>query len=385
MSEYHPILNEIEAGLASGNIRHRLKLLQHVTDLFVAGSRSFSGAEISLFDDVLSQLSTEIEIEARKRLAKQLAALSDSPPKLMRQLSFDDAIAVAGPVLVASRQLSDADLVENAATKSQDHLYAIAQRLKLSEAVTDILVERGERRVVRRAARNGGARFSLAGYQRVVELARRDRKLALTVAERSDIPHQCYLKLLETASTEVRRKLEANYPNAVQAIRNTVAEVAGTKQREARESSPGYLSAARDCRHLFRGHRFSETNVHTPARSQQFEKTAVALSMLGLLPIEIVERALLDKGTEMILILAKAAGCTWTTTKAMLTMHAADRCLSKQEIEATLKSYERLRYETARRLVNFYQRRSKLSAAESASAATKTSPPSPRAKLQRAM
>jgi uncharacterized protein (DUF2336 family) len=385
MSEYHPILSEIEAGLASGNVRHRLKLLQHVTDLFVAGSRRFSGAEIALFDDVLTQLATEIEIEARKRLARRLAALPDSPPRLMRQLSFDDAIAVAGPVLAASPQLSDADLVENAATKSQDHLYAIAQRLKLSEAVTDVLVERGNRRVVRRTARNSGARLSLAGYQRVVELARRDRKLALTVAQRRDIPHQCYLRLLETASADVRRKLEAIHPDAAQAIRSTVAEVAGTKQREARESSPGYVSATRDLRYLFKGHRFSETNVHAPARSQQFEKTAVALSMLGLLPIEIVERALLDKGTEMILILAKAAGCSWTTTKAMLTMHAADRCLSRQEIAASLKSYERLSYETARRMVNFYQRRSKLSAAENAGAGTATSPPSPHAKLQPAM
>jgi uncharacterized protein (DUF2336 family) len=384
MSKIKPILDEIEASLASGNVRHRLKLLQHVTDLFVAGSRRYSGAEIALFDDVLMRLATEIEIEARKRLAQRLAALPDSPPKLIRRLSFDDAIAVAGPVLVASPQLSDADLVENAATKSQDHLYAIAQRLQLSEAVTDILVERGDRRVVRRTARNAGARFSLAGYQRVVEHAHRDRKLALTVAQRSDIPHQCFLKLLETASAEVRRKLEAINPNAAQAIRSTVAEVASKKQREARESSPGYVSAARDFRHLFRGHRFSETNVHAPARSQQFEKTAIALSMLGLLPIEIVERALLDKGTEMILILAKAAGCSWTTTKAMLTMHAADRGLSKQEIEGALKSYERLSQATARRLVKFYERRSKLSAAENA-VARATSPTSPRARLQPAM
>jgi uncharacterized protein (DUF2336 family) len=373
MAECQTILDQIEASLACGNVRHRLKLLRYVTDLFVAGSRRFSGAEIALFDDVLIQLSTEIEIEARKRMAQRLAALPDSPPKLMRQLSFDDSIVVAGPILVASPQLSDTDLVENAATKSQDHLYAIAQRLKLSEAVTDILLTRGNRRVVRCTVRNGGARFSLAGYQRVVEFARRDRKLALTVAARSDIPHQCYLKLLETASAEVRRKLEAINPNAARAIRDVVGAVASAKQREAREASPGYLSAARDFRHIFRGHRFSETNVHGPARSQQFEKTAVALSMLGLLPIEIVERALLDKGTDMILILAKAAGCSWTTTKAMLTMHAADRGLLKQEIKIALNSYERLSYETARRVVDFYERRSKVSATEHSGAKSKPS------------
>ena len=157
--------------------------------------------------------------------------------------------------------------------------------------------------------------------------------------------------------TEVREKLEAINPDAAQAVRNAVAEVARTKQWEARESSPRFTRAARDFRRLFKGHRVSERNVHGPARAQNFEKTALALSTLGLLPIDIVERALLDKGTDMILILAKAAGCSWTTTKEMLTMHTADRGLSKQDIENAFKSYELLRRETARRVVKFYERR----------------------------
>jgi len=101
--------------------------------------------------------------------------------------------------------------------------------------------------------------------------------------------------------------------------------------------------------------------------------------MLGLLPIEIVERALLDKGPDMILILAKAAGCTWTTTKAMLAMNAADRGLSKQEMAEAQKSYERLSRETARRLVKFHERRSRLSAAANTVATVETSPRQQRA------
>src|SRR5437879_13260114 len=116
MSKIKPILDEIEASLASGNVRHRLKLLQHVSDLFVAGSRRYSGAEIALFDDVLMRLATEIEIEARKRLAQRLAALPDSPPTLIRRLSFDDANAVAGPLLVAPPQVSHPRLVGYDAT-----------------------------------------------------------------------------------------------------------------------------------------------------------------------------------------------------------------------------------------------------------------------------
>src|SRR5215469_4191692 len=341
--ECRSILDELEASLASNSVHHRLNVLQRVTDLFVAGSTRYSGAEIALFDDVLTRLAEEIETQARARLAGRLATLPDSPRGLIRKLAFDDAIEVASPVLVASSQLSDADLVENASSKSQDHLYAIAQRLKLSESVTDVLIERGNRRVVRRTARNAGARFSLAGYERVVEYASRDRKLALTIGRRSDIPRQCYLKLLETASAEVRKKLEAINPHAAQEIRSAVAEIATAKQREVRESSPSYTRAERDYRYLFKDRRLSETNVHAPASDQHFEKTAIALSMLGLLPIDIVERALLDKGTDMILILAKAAGCSWSTAKAMLTMHTAGRSLSALDIENAFKSYELLR------------------------------------------
>jgi uncharacterized protein (DUF2336 family) len=357
MSQCHLILDEIETDAAPGGVQRRLELLESVTDLFVAGSSRFSGAEIALFDDILMRLTAEIETEARERLALRLAALADAPPRVIRRLAFDDEIAVAAPVLVASPRLSDADLAENAARKSQNHLYAIAQRLKLSEAVTDVLVERGDRRVVRSTARNAGARFSLAGYERMVNLASRDRKLALTIGARGDVPRQCYLKLLETASAEVRAKLEAINPDAAQAIRDTIAEVAGAKQREARESSPSYTRAARHLRRLSKTSRLSETNVHAPARAQHFEKTAIALSMLGLLPIDIVERALLDKGTDMILVLAKAAGCTWTTTKAMLTMHTADRGLSKQDIASAFKSYELLNRAAARRVVKFYEQR----------------------------
>jgi uncharacterized protein (DUF2336 family) len=358
MSGCRSIVDELEASLASGNVQHRLKVLQRVTDLFVAGSCNYSGAEVELFDDVLTRLASEIEMEARARLAQRLASLPNAPPGLIRRLAFDDAIVVAAPVLACSPQLSDADLIENAATKSQDHLYAIAQRLKLSEAVTDVLIERGNRRVVSRVASNDGARFSFKTYERLVQHSRDDRKLVLTVGRRSDIPRQCFLKLLETASTEVRRKLEAMNPQAAREIRETVAEVSGTMRREVREASRRHSVAERDARRLFRAHRLSETNVHAAASAQQFAKTAATLSMLGPFPIDLVERVLIDKGTETVLLLAKAAGCTWTTTKAILIMHSAGRGLSNQDLEGAMTAFERLGRDTARRVVKFYERRS---------------------------
>src|SRR6185312_10438189 len=81
--------------------------------------------------------------------------------------------------------------------------------MQLSENLTDILVERGGHRVARQVTKNRGSRFSLAGYGKLTTRAQYDRKLALALAARGDLPRQCFLKLLESASASVRERLEA--------------------------------------------------------------------------------------------------------------------------------------------------------------------------------
>jgi uncharacterized protein (DUF2336 family) len=360
------LIDELISTISTGNVKERLRILQRVTDLFVAGSRRYSGPQIELFDAVLQQLSADIEVKARAKLAHRLADMDNAPPRVIRSLAFSDAIEVAGPVLTHSLQLSDADLVENATTKSQDHLFAIAQRLKLSEAVTDALVERGDSRVVNKVAKNQGARFSLAGYGRLTVRARHDRKLTLSLAERSDMPRQYFLKLLENASASVRAKLEAINPEAAAAIRGTIDEVASAMQQEVRDTSPEHAAAARNANRRFNLSPVTEANVHAPAHAQEFEKTVLALSKLGHFPVDLVERALLDEGSEMILILAKAASCSWVTARELLQMYAAKRSLKPDDLVQAFERYKKLTQETARSIVQFHQRRMKLLKQENA-------------------
>jgi len=353
-------IDDLISTVATGDIKERLRVLQRVTDMFVVGSRGYSGRQIALFDDVLQRLAADIEVKARAKLAERLCAVSNAPPKLIRALAFDDEVDVASPVLTHSPQLTDADLVENATTKSQAHLYAIAQRLKLSEAVTDVLVERGNDRVVRKVARNAGACFSLAGYGKLTTRARHDRKLTLILGQRSDIPRQYFLKLLETASAEVRAKLEAANPEAVAEIRATIDDVATGMQREVRETSNEYSVAARTAQRRFRKQPVTEANVHAPAHAQEFERTVVALAKLGKFPIDLVERALLDEGEDMLLILARAADCSWSTVRELLAMYAAKRRMQPDDVSQAFERYKKLSQETARSIINFHQRRLKL-------------------------
>lgn len=359
------VIDELISAVATGSVNDRLRIVQRVSDLFVAGSRGYSRQQIELFDDVLQSLATEIEVKVRAKLAHRLAGVSNAPPKLMRMLAFDDAITVAGPVLRHSEQLSEADLVENATTKSQDHLYAIAQRLKLSEPVTDVLVERGDGPVVHKVVKNAGARFSLAGYEKLTTLACYDRKLTLSLGRRSDIPRQYFLKLLESASASVRAKLEADNPQAAAAVRATIDDVATAMQREVRKVS----GAARYAAYRFKAEPVTEANVHGPARAQEFDKTAVALAKLGCYSIDLVERALLDEGEGMVLILAKAAGCSWSTVRELLLMYAAKRGLQPDDLSRAFDRYKNVSQETARNIVKFHTRRMELLAQKNAQAA----------------
>jgi uncharacterized protein (DUF2336 family) len=357
MSETASLLVEIERAIASGTIQQRLKALQYVTDLFLAGSGRHSEDQIAVFDDVLLRLAAVIEVEARARLARRLAAVPSAPPRMIRSLAFDDAIEVAGPVLTQSERLAEADLIANASTKSQAHLYAISRRRTLSEAVTDVLVDRGDRRVVHSVVKNAGARFSDQGFGKLVTRAGEDENIAESLGLRGDIPRHHFLKLLQTASASVREKLAAAHPDMAGTVNTVVAEVANEISQKIRDASPAFRKAKRATKRRFITRQLNEVDVHKAALGEKFDKAVAALALLGHVPVELVERALLDKSSDIVLILAKAADCSRATAKALLRMSVADRGMSAHDVEAALASYDRLSVATARRVVTYYVKR----------------------------
>jgi len=212
------LIDELECALAAGSNVQRITMLARITDLFVEGASCYSDGQITLFDEVIARLITAIETKARAKLSSRLAQVRNAPPGVIRTLAFDDDIEVARPVLAMSERLEDADLVANASNKSQQHLAAIAERRSLSEAVTEVLVARGDRQVVRSVAKNSGARFSDAGFRMLVKRSNGDDALAMQVGVRRDVPHQHFLRLLQEASAAVRNRLAAENPGAGGAV-----------------------------------------------------------------------------------------------------------------------------------------------------------------------
>lgn len=267
MSQHSSLILEVEHSVASGSVRQRLNALRRVTDLFLAGSGRYNDEQIGVFDDVLVRLSAKLESAVRAELSRRLSHVGDAPLRTTSSLALDNAIEVAAPVLAHSERVSEPDLIKCATTQSQLHLFAISQRKKLTENVTDILVERGDRRVVHSVARNTGAAFSDKGFRKLVTRSASDQALAEIVGLRKDIPRHHFLKLLQTASAAVREKLTAGNPQSAATVQNAVTDIAEKISGDLREASKTFARVKAAAKRRYATQQLTETDIHSAANS----------------------------------------------------------------------------------------------------------------------
>jgi uncharacterized protein (DUF2336 family) len=337
MTMFYSLINEIQDISVSGLTKRQLRALTRITDLFVAGSARYTRQQTELFDEVFKILVAVVELKTRVKLAHHVATNTNAPAALVRAFAFDEAIDVAAPVLSQSTALSESDLVVHASTQSQDQLYAIAQRRTLGEAITEILIERGEPVVVHTVAKNAGARISDGSFGELIARAGDDAELALHVGMRRDIPRHHFLRLLETASASVCGEIVAANPQFTYAVQGAVTEVIDGINLDIRNRSRDHARAKAKVRRLKDWKEFGEVNVHSAACAQNFEQTVMALSVLACCPIEMVERAVLSENPGVVQVIAKAACCSWATGQGS----PADECSGPPDVQDGSRSHAR--------------------------------------------
>jgi uncharacterized protein (DUF2336 family) len=350
------LLAEIEGTLASGPPGKQAEVLRRVTDLFLAGASNFSDAHVGLFDDVISRLAEKIEIKARIELARRLAPIENAPPTTIYTLANDTSIEVAGPILMLSPRLSDDDLAAIAAHDSQDRLLAISKRAVVSEEVSDLLVNRGNRAVVLSVTQNEGARFSDAGYGTLLDKSIDDEVLAICVGTRKDIPREHFHTLISRASERVLEKLAASNPQAVAEVQQVLAGITG---QQVAAPAAARNEAEATVESMKRAGMSPDAAIHELAAAGKFAETVVALSALSGTPRALAESILSDRRAEndFTLLLAKAAGLSWPTALQICILRRGPNGLPQLAIDAARRSFEKLQTETARRVISFYNER----------------------------
>jgi uncharacterized protein (DUF2336 family) len=355
-------LSELDSAVSQGSAESRERALWYATDILIAGR--FTDDEIWMFGEIIGRLECDIEMAARAQLAKRLARTDNAPFKIIHKLAFDDSIDVAGPVLRQSERLDARALIANARTKSQQHLLAISKRKSISEEVTDELVTRGNRDVVSSVATNNGARLSDFGILHMIKRSEADSILVEQLGRRKDIPRHLFQQLIAKASDNAKRKIERERPGTASQIQDAMTDITGALHSKFGPASQTYFDAKRAVSKQKRAGTLNEESILEYARGRKFEETAVGLSLLCTLPIDVVERALIEKSRELVLILAKALGFSWDTTMTLLFLGAPDHRIASQQLDDFKSEFFRLNPETSQSVLKAYQSRRQALAAE---------------------
>lgn len=349
------LLDELQATLAHGTVARRVEALRRVTDLFLNHAVDYSDEQIALFDDVFQCLMLHIETSARALLSNRLAPVDNAPQMTIRTLAFDDVIEVAGPVLTQSSRLDDEALIEAARNKSQTHLLAISNRKQLSGAVTDVLVLRGNDEVVQNTVNNPGAEFTERGFTRLVNRAENDDDLATCVGLRAGLPRHLYLKLLAKASDAVRERLESANPSQARQVSGAVRE-ATRRARSAKSAVTAQTEIAHALvKSLFADGRLDEFQIAAFADAGKFDETNASIAAMAGVPVTVAENMMIETRAEGVMILAKVAGLSWSTVKAIIHLRDDLSTGEPTDLQSCKATYERLRPSTAQQVLRFHR------------------------------
>jgi len=349
-----PGLDEI---VRNGDPKRRAEAARGIAELFLTGAANLRPDHVDLFDGILIELVPHTETAARVDLAERLSLLGNAPRALVGQLAREDEISIAGPLLRRSPVIDQQALIEIARIKGQGHLLAMSERPTLSPDLTDVIVRRGDRDVVRRAAGNAGALFSPTGYSVLVKRASHDGVLTLTVGQRDDLSGPQLKELLEGSIDIIRRRLfEVVKPGRQAAIKLAISELSG--EPEIVESRRDFVPAQRAILALHSAGELNEAALFGFAKTHKYEEAVAALSAMSGVKIATLDRLITGDRYDPILIVGKTLDLEWATVRALILLRLGpSRVAAPADIESARVNFTRLMPSTAARVVGFWQTR----------------------------
>jgi uncharacterized protein (DUF2336 family) len=331
--------------------------VREVTDLIFV-SPEHVGAELSLFDDVLSQIAGEMEAAVRAELAKRLAPVPRPPLRLVKGLAADAAIEVARPILEGSKALSDADLVAVAMSRGQEHLKAISRRESVSEAVSEAIVEHADDDTLGVLLRNDGAELSRAAHETAVDRAEANPALHEAVVSRRSLPVDLLNEMYFVVEAKLRTKiLERNAqvdPTALEA-----ALAAGRKRLAVQDGAlpNDYDAAERDIKSLIARKALTPKALAGMLRSRETTKFMLGLAELAGIDFATAQVIMEKRELDALAIVCKAGGFERSLflTFAVLVLDRDADAMGRANEYGEL--YAALPQESAQRTLRFWRMR----------------------------
>lgn len=325
----------------------RRQLLNAVTDLFLLDEAPNQASQ-DHYGDIAVRSLAHLETGHRRDYAERVSAAPTLPRDVAVTLASDADSDVARLVLKLSPVLTDTDLAAIAVSQSQHHLMAIAERVRLSESVTDILVERGDRDVLHTVSANEGASLSDKGFDRLIERGSGDTGINLALSTRSNLT-----------------------PGRAERVMRIVEQLSDEGGLWSKPGSQA-VSLAREARHqrlevkllladLAAGTRPLDEIVTMLAEEDRAFHLALVFAQVASLSTEQALRVLMQRDASGIAVACRALGLGTAAFEAILTLRGRRLIFAKDRVKDDLKSYAALDPAMAERTMRFLKLKTKLS------------------------
>lgn len=306
---------------------------------------------------VLALLVRDLALEVRQALSSTVAGSAALPAEVARQLA-GDAIEVATPILQRSPALSDEDLIHIVRTNAMQYALAVAGRERLSEVVSEALVDTGEAEVVMRLVDNGGASISQSTMQRIVSDYAGNDQVHARVVRRPELPYELVEQLIGVMGERLEWQLirERRMPaDEARALMNAVRERAAISFT-ARAHADGKIQ-----QHLlaeFSAGQLPHERLLRCLRDGDIASLEIGLSLHARLELNHVRRLLYHADRRHLAALCLAASLAtphYLTLRMALEIaeeamapRAGDRVYSSDTVRFLQVQYDRLRHDEAK-------------------------------------
>jgi uncharacterized protein (DUF2336 family) len=346
------LISDVEAAVSGGSPERRVLMLRRLIQLLVSSAARLNETQLGVFDDVLVRLIKHVEPQALVQLSSTLSDLTPAPKEAVRYLACHNDIAVATPVLIRSQSLSDTVLVEIASKLGRQHLLAISTRRALGEALTDVLLKRGEIDVCRVLAKNAGAKFSERGYAAIVAIAEPNKDIAESLGLRPDLPPAMLRDLLSKATDAVRLALLKSAPPRLrQNLREALDDIASDVSKKASEPVV-YSEAYARIVALNKSGKLNDSTVNRFALRREATNVIASLCVLSGAPIEAIEPLMEEKGCDGLIIACRASRLDWQTALSIIRNRSVPQ-LTEQERACAKEKFEKLCLSVAQQTIRF--------------------------------
>ncbi len=353
-------LSELLGLARDKSVASRTKLVEIVGDLFFGGdTNALSERERSLMTEILRQLIHDVEMQVRKALARRLSAEPEAPRDLINTLA-NDQIEVAHDILIASDVLQDAELIEVIRHRTQEHQLAITNRRKLSETVSDALVQTNDMDVIKSLLENKNAAISRATMEYLVEQSKRVDALQNPLVFRPDLAPELAQRMYWWVSAALRKHIVGHYNIDPTELDETIEDVA--RESAANNASQQAIGSKTKelARELARSNKITVKLLVQALRQGEVSLfQAMFAEHVGLRDV-LVHRLIFEPGGEGLAIACKSVDIAKPDFATIFLLSRAgrpgDKVVDPNELQRALKFFDAIKPETTQKVVKRWQR-----------------------------